>query len=83
MVIKYGALEMMQAEWKKAFEAGDGKARVAAIKAHGQLMEWRKKIHSLMQIDARDDNGDKIMYRFIKYNNDKILTWKEAIDANI
>lgn len=70
MVIKYGALEMLQAEWQKAFEAGDGRERVELIKAHGQLQDYRKKIE-----------GGLVMgnTRFIKYNNDKIITWRDVI----
>ena len=74
MVIKYGALEMIQALWQKAFEVGDGRERVDLIKAHGQLQDYRKEIRSQMVM------GDT---RFIKYNNDKILTWKDVLYGRV
>ena len=70
MVIKYGALEMLQGQWQKAFEDGNGKERVEKIKAHGQLQDYRKLVKSMVTMGGR---------RFIKYNNDKITTWRDVI----
>lgn len=74
MIIKYGALEMIQAQWQKAFEAGDGRERVDKIKAHQQLQDYRKLIGSGIVMG---------MTRFIIYNNDKIITWKDVLYGKV
>ena len=83
LIIKHGALEMIQDEWQGAFEAGYEFLRAKMIKQHLQLQEWRKLIRSLMTIDSWDDNGYRIRYRFIKYNNDKLTLWKDVLYADV